>query len=430
MTTDSVVGDICERLNIGASAFSAALDEAVAVLLKCADRPKQNSVAAAPLQVGVAAGTAGVWRISGETTGGHQFSLVLKGLWNETGPHGNLWGITTGAPNEPFHWRREASVYESKLLDRSGQGEIRRPNCLALIEPDGVGHRRRIGIFMEEAQGKSGADASVEELTVVARRLGAMQGAQAIAYMQAKPPIADWFADRYPRAYVGRVESLVAETDDFEEWSLPLLRPFVNRTFGGRNLRDGNDELWADRYRYLSSLEALPTITLSHNDLWPAQIITSDAETVIFDFAALGIGPLGYDLGKLATEVMVRDMPTLDACREIDHQFLAGYLAGMGEQGVAVSNPVVEKLVALGFTAGLAAMESYRLRGDWVQLALGNARANAVRSQWADRMAEQVFDFYADRTIRLLEHAETATRLGRELAAVLGQPLPASELLA
>jgi hypothetical protein len=420
----SAVDEILQTLLVTEEAFVASIGAAVAQQ-RDGRLMDPSSIRIHTIQAGVAVGTAGLWRVGVDTADGEPTGVFMKGVQhNTTAAHADLWATSDGRPSDPYSWRREIDAAQAGTLQTPVYG-VRAPKYHSLLVSSAGIDEHRVGIIAEDARGTAGRDMTLQQLEHVAYQLGAMQGHYFLREVAGNGLKWNWLADGYPREYLKRVDTgLMTDPDNPEAWSQPLLRDFARPGPDGKSVRDATTELYAQRDHYLKIVELLGqnfTPTLSHQDLWYGQLLLEHNGTVLLDLAAAGKGPLGMDMGKLTVEFAARDFRLYDGVREVEGVVFKYYMAGLKRAGVNVDNPMVGKLVKLGWSAGLAAMESYRLGADWVPLAVADQRAQVVKTQWAGREAEEIFGIYLDRSRRLLDHAALALELFHELEPVLAR---------
>lgn len=176
------------------------------------------------------------------------------------------------ASRDPQHWaywQREQLAYESGVLP-SGQ-TFRAPRFYGVDEN---------AIFLEDVQGDA------EDPNRAAERLGHWQSSATI-------PDVNWLSGH-------QLVQRIADTD--LDWSQVGADPRAER-------------LWVRWPRLLEQLCALPQ-TLSHGDFHTDNLLKADDGTVVLDWAALGVAPVGADLAHLSLSTLA------------DHT--EAYLTGLG----------------------------------------------------------------------------------------------------
>jgi hypothetical protein len=187
-------------------------------------------------------------------------------------------------PRHFAYWRRPADVVTSDVVaDAPGL----RPPRLAAVEEDVEG----ITITQEWVE-----DASTSGL-FIAHALGRFAGAHLTP--------APWLARNLLRDRMHRVE-----------------RGGGWRTLGRTTVADVADHLWARRTELLEAADALVQVP-QHGDPVPANLPGREGDDVVaIDWATLGTGPVGADLGYYALAAREELEPLLDA-------YLMGLPAGL-----------------------------------------------------------------------------------------------------
>lgn len=155
----------------------------------------------------------------------------------------------------------------------------------------------------------------------VARSLGRFAGAELPAY--------PWLAR-------GQLADRIRRVEHRGGW----------RTLARTTVADVADRLWERRGRHLAELDSLPQVP-QHGDPTPTNLIAHDGEHVLaIDWATLGRGPVGADLGYYALSAREEFEPLVEA-----------YVAGLPE-GVAT-----RRQVELG--ARVSAVYTVMSRAEW-----------------------------------------------------------------
>jgi hypothetical protein len=284
----------------------------------CPGRTYGGAVTAEPLTHNPLNGvTAGVWKHG---------SVVHKVLTRrrEAPPQ---WASSED-PRHWNYWRREALVYASGLPERLGLGS---PHLLGADEsPEGD-----LELRLEHVEGRHGGALGVEDLEVAAHVLGRAQGRVTL-------PGEDWLSRGFLRAYSGSRPVDWALMDDDRAWTLPLMREHF-----GAGLRGGLLQLHHRRERLLGVMERLPR-TVCHLDVWPNNLIRrAGGEVVFLDWAFVGDGALGEDVGNLVPDSVFDLLLPHDLLDELDTRLTRAYVAGLREAGWNGD----ERLVRLGICA-------------------------------------------------------------------------------
>ncbi len=231
---------------------------------------------------GAGPSTYGVWLA---TVGGRE--LVVKRLVPPSAHDAH----ELADPRHFAYWRREADVVLSGVVDATP----------GLRAPAG-------GLVEEDADGVTLMTPRVDGLDppglFLARALGRFAGVP--------PPDLPWLARDQLRARLRRVERRGG-------W------PTLART----TVADVADHLWQRRESELARCDALPVV-LQHGDPVPANLPGREGDDVVaIDWAGLGTGPVGAEVGYLAL-----------SCREDLEHLVDAYLTGLPD-GVATRDDVL-----------------------------------------------------------------------------------------
>lgn len=247
--------------------------------------------------------TAGVWK---------QGSVVHKVLTRRRAapPH---WA-SSDDPRHWNYWRREALVYASGLPERLALGA---PRLLGMVEtPEGD-----VELQLEHVEGLHAAALTVDDLEVAAQVLGRAQG-------RIDLPDEEWLSQGFLRAYSGTRPVEWALIDDDDAWAQPLMREHFDAS-----LRASLVALHRGRDRLLTLMEHVPR-TLSHLDVWPNNLIRrAGGEVVFLDWAFVGEGALGEDIGNLIPDSVFDLLLPHDLLGELDSRLTTAYLEGLREAG-------------------------------------------------------------------------------------------------
>lgn len=229
---------------------------------------------------GVPAATAGVWLVR---TGSD--SAVLKLVHHDE--EGSRRWPAAAETAHPYYWRREACVYESKLLEQL-PGGVRGPKCRGLFERlDGS-----VALWLEALPEPP---SSLEWYGRAARSLGRMQGAAAAAL-----PTERWLSRRWLRAYLDlRLEQT-----------------------GPRSV---------EREAMLEALEHGPP-TFCHLDFYPENLF-GDGDAILVDWAYCGIGALGEDPGNFVPDAILDGFVAAEQVDDLERAVWDGYRAGLADAG-------------------------------------------------------------------------------------------------
>ncbi len=338
--------------------------------------------------------TGGLYRVTGsarEPDTVTPWSLVLKVVCDPAATR-RSGDLAASDPMSPHAWRREPLLYQSGLLDRMS-GALVAPRCFGVAEPaPGVAW-----IWLEDVLDDAGSQWTPQDYGVVARHLGAFNG----AYLTRQPLPTDSFLSRgFQRGHVAQTESFVARLPNLYE--LPLVRVFWPRTLMDRIWR-----LWQGRDRMLTILDRLPQ-TFCHLDAFRKNLLTrrrpeGGEQTVAVDWSFSGIAAIGEELAPLVTASVLFGGADPAALRDLDGWAFDGYLQGLKDAGWQGD----VRLVRRG--AALAAFLRFSLVLPWGAALSERFRQNLEQSErihvagYLDRSA-RVADWLCDRVEEQAEH--------------------------
>jgi hypothetical protein len=270
--------------------------------------------------------TGGVFRVVAD----HD-SLVCKVVRHGDDPDpGALW-VSGAEPSHRNYWKREWLAYDSGLLDGL-PGELRAPRT-ALTTTAGPDECR---IWMEDVEGRPGAEWPVADYASAAFDLGTTQG----AYTAGHPlPEQEWLSRHWLRAWVDTLAKDFALVADAASWDADLLADLLP-------LRERAAAAWRSRSELLDIVAAAPA-TVVHLDLWPTNLIAADdGTTVAVDWSQIGLGALAQDLDQLILDpVWMQVLPDTDPC-ELEAVVVPAYLAGLRSAGAQAGEDDLDRWYA------------------------------------------------------------------------------------
>jgi hypothetical protein len=235
------------------------------------------------------------------------------------------------ASDDPRHWnywKREALVYRTGLPERLG---LAAPDLLGIAES----REGDIELRLEHVQGAHGAALSIDDLEVVARALGRAQAAVDL-------PAEEWLSRGFLRGYSGSRLVNWALMDDDSAWAQPLIRGHFPPS-----LRKSLGLLHARRDDLLATMERLPR-TVCHLDVWPNNLVRRpDGEVLFLDWAFVGDGALGEDIGNLVPDSVLDLLLPHELLDELDTTLTRAYVDGLRDAGWGGD----ERAVRLGICA-------------------------------------------------------------------------------
>ncbi len=328
----------------------------------------------------VASATAGIWRYRGEG-----WSVVLK-LLHHSDIGSPMW-LSGDAEDHWYFWQREAIAYESGLLD-SLAGPLRAPHCFGVFHRDDG----TIAVWLEDlVEMRPAGEWSIERYGLAAEHLGIAQGG--CVGMHDHP----WLSHDWLRDFVDRRAPLMDELAT-DAWQHPLLKEAVDPAIGY-----SIGALWERRSDLLAWVEHAPR-TLCHLDLHPKNLFADEAGTVLIDWAFVGIGTVGEDIGNLILDAVwdFHLLPSdVDALAE---SLIGGYLRGLAVAGHAHDADAVR----------LAIMAGACVKYLWILPAL----LGAVRSHQAEinrRPAADTIAAWAPTIPKVVEFGDRAAELAADL---------------
>jgi aminoglycoside phosphotransferase (APT) family kinase protein len=332
--------------------------------------------------------TGGVWRVR---AGGDSLVVKVVRHGGDDGPDG-LW-VAGDSPEHRNYWKREWLAYAAGMLDTL-PGGLRAPRTALTTEPSDD----ECWIWMEDVEGTPGTAWELDDFDAAGFDLATTQAAYATG--RSELPDQPWLARRWLRGWVEvSVENAVVIDDDrgWDDDRLAALRP----------LRARAAAVWDARDELLAIVEAAPQ-TVTHCDLWPANLIAADdGTTVAIDWSQVGIGALAQDLDQLTLDTVwmhVRPQESLDA---LEAHVLPPYLSGLKASGVDVDERQLRQWYAAAASVHYVPMLAYQAGN-----AADPARVLAAEQRFGRSLAEQM----ADRS-RVVERAVTLGERALESAS-------------
>ena len=260
-----------------------------------------------------ASATVGIWRFADDG-----WSVILKVLRHQTG-RSPRW--QSGEDEDHwYYWRREALAYSSGLL-AGLTTPLRAPRCYGVFDrPDGS-----VGLWLEDL--RRGAPAAAWPLDGYRSAAFALGTAQGRVTASGDLPTDRWLARHWLRRYVERRREFVSHLDDRVAWRLPLVADHLRPELG-EEVR----KIWEDRERLLAIVEAASQ-TLCHLDLHPGNLFAANGETVLIDWAFVGLGALGEDAGNLIFDALFDFFVPVERIQALAEAVVGGYLDGLEASG-------------------------------------------------------------------------------------------------
>ena len=284
--------------------------------------------------------TGGIWRVHGPDG----TAIRKEAVRGTAGPP--RWR-TSDDPRHWNYWRREYLAYRDGLPELlCGDSGLRPPRLLRIDEETDAAT-----LWIEDVDGVPGFEWSVPRLGLFARQLGRAQARHVDAV-----PDRPWLSTGWLRQYTA--------TMDFSE-SIDWDHPVAARTWSAE-LRGGLVELWRRQSTLHDRAATLPR-TLCHLDVWPMNFVADGENTVLFDWAFVGDGALGEDIGNLIPDTVADGWVNAKLLPEIIETVTDAYLAGLADAGWHGDDGAVRTAIAVTGAAKyawIAPMMLHRLAAD------------------------------------------------------------------
>ena len=328
----------------------------------------------------VASATAGIWLYRGDG-----WSAVLK-LLHHSDVGSPMW-LSGEHESHWFYWQREALAYESRLLD-SLAGPLRAPRCYAVFHrEDGT-----IAIWLEDLGGmRPASEWSIERYGIAAEHLAVAQATWAQTYDRTDRP---WLSSDWLRHYVERRAPLMDELAS-DAWQAPALRDALDPELG-RSLAS----LWHRREDLLLWVDQAPR-TICHLDLHPKNLFADQGGTVLIDWAFVGVGALGEDIGNLIFDAVWDFHVAAPDFELLEESLTGGYLRGLRDAGRGQDADSVR----------LAILASASVKYLWILPAL-LAAVRSERREINRRPPAETIAAWAPAIPRVIEFGTRAVELG------------------
>lgn len=267
----------------------------------------------------VAAGTAGLWRVSGVTAGSdpRRYSFVIKRLMPTTA--GSARWRVSDAQDDPFYWAREALVYESGFFEGDGKS-VRSAQCYVIDdEPPGV------SLFLEDVSGRFGSDWSLPDYSVAANLLGTYHRSESLDVDERLSRPNAFFMEYINRRarFLGNVQDIMSGPAPYVDNELREFVPAIER-------------IWVYRDHLLAQ-SALSPLTRCHFDFWSPNLFLTEhndnAQLVAIDLAFAGIGNLGHDVANLIADGVLDFFIDAEAAHDVWEHVRLSYLNAVDPAG-------------------------------------------------------------------------------------------------
>lgn len=350
----------------------------------------------APLRPGnVGLSDGGLFCFSGQW-GGVNWSVLLKCI--------HLPPENISQQKEWTYLRREILALRSGMLDHLPSG-LRAPRCYSVMDQG-----NNAWVWLEHVHESGGKQWTLERFKQTARRLGQFAG----AYLSGMPlPDYPWMCRQPVTRSIWRKNGWWAEFLDPASTENAWMSPFVQRGLD-QSTQTRVLRLLAEKDHILAVNDRLPQV-LCHNDahrrnfIWTQSEPGGEEELVAIDWAMVGLGAVGNDLGKIIqNSMLLLDFDPFEA-DQLDAAGFESYLAGIADTGVSIDPRMVRlgQLISLSYWVGAA------LPG-WIANMLAPRSRNNLQTMYG-RSAEDALACWVELEQHCLDRTDEARRLISEL---------------
>ncbi len=265
--------------------------------------------------------TPGIWLLRRSARKGHE-QLVLKWL-SATRPAGNTaweahWSLRDDEPTRWNYWAREALAYQSDVLAKTfgGVDGFVTPKCVGLdvTDMDAV-------VLLEFVDGVAAEHWTIDQYGEAAFALGVVQA-------RVTPCEEPWLSRGFLRDYSTEKPVNWDLLDADSAWEQPLIKECFRPEL--RALAIEVHHRRDDLYAMLSRAPQVPC----HLDFWTKNLIrTTTGQIALIDWAFVGQGALGEDIGNLIPDAAFDHFIRADQLLDLETAVLASYLRGLWSSG-------------------------------------------------------------------------------------------------
>lgn len=326
--------------------------------------------------------TAGIWEL---TKGGRQLVVKRLARGREAGTTAFTmhWSQDCESASRWNYWLREPLAYQSGVVQSFAEEGLRAPICVGvdISEDDAV-------LAMEFVDGTPAENWDIDAYAEAARCLGAAQGRIALGD---EIPDPQWLSQGFLRAYSTEKPAIWELLDDDRAWDQPVVADNFSPA-----LRSAANELHAQRDRLYSVLESLPR-TLCHLDFWTKNLIATDDGVVLLDWAFVGDGALGEDIGNLVPDAAFDFFVEPDQLPQLRAATLDAYVGGLRDAGWHGDPRTIE-----------LAMAASAVKYDWLTPLMLERASATEQKRYGGEPVTDSDEFFAKRGAALLENAQQA----------------------
>ena len=273
------------------------------------------------------------------------------------------------------------SPYQFGVAQHFTDQGLRAPSCAGvdISGEDAV-------VAMEFVDGTPAERWDIGTYAGAARALGAAQGE--ILLSGALPDV-DWLSRGFLCSYSTEKPVSWELLEDDRSWD----QPAVADNFPAA-LRPATNELHAQRHQLYSVLESLPR-TLCHLDFWTKNLIKADdGSFVLLDWAFVGDGALGEDIGNLVPDAAFDFFVEPDQLPQLREATLDAYLAGLADAGWHGDPRIVE-----------LAMAASAVKYDWLTPLMLERTSTTEHQSYGGGAVTDPDEYFAKRGAALLDNA-------------------------
>jgi hypothetical protein len=327
--------------------------------------------------------TAGIW----ELTRGDEH-IVIKRLVRQRQLVGTAfnqhWSHRTQEPARWNYWARETLAYKSELTSSFADAGLRAPRCLGVD----IGNDDAV-IALEYVDGEPAERWDFSMYADAARSLGAGQ-----ARFIGKTHQHEWLSTDFIRTYSTEkpVRWELLESD--AAWDQPLVAENFPDT-----LRAAAAMLHAKREGLYALVNACPR-TLCHLDFWTKNLIRDrNGGFVLLDWAFIGDGAVGEDIGNLVPDAAFDHFIEPDQLPTLRSAVLSAYLDGLRSAGWD-GDPVQVEI----------AMAASAVKYDWLTVLMLERASAEEHTRYGGVDVIAPSELYQKRGAALLDNATQALR--------------------
>jgi hypothetical protein len=342
-------------------------------------------------------------RVTGDAAvgdGKFPWSVVLKAFRHPVDPESSV--------DEPTHyeyWEREPKFFDSAIPASLGPG-LRSVRCHGVDRRSGG----EVWLWLEDLKDESERHWLVDTFQRVAEDLGRFAG----TFVAGRPvPRAPWLADtwsvqvQYSFTTPWMREPILRALD-----SPPSTNPATAKAFGSAPDRAILHDAFLRQDELLEAVDRLPR-AICHNDtlatnLFPGRSASGQSETTAIDWALVGIGPAGGDLGQLVAGSACFFRASTDELDRLDRLTFDAYLAGMADVGANVNSADIRFASLVTVLAQWTAIVAYHLAN-----AVDPSAEDLVVSFW-HRPPREVVEQFTPLLAFLTRRAEEALELAND----------------